>query len=509
MKVYVQRLIVLGLFLVSSYTFVMAQDSADPDYLNKLLLDGVQEVTISKLSMTDVFDKSSTWESYNDDTSTLEVKKGVYHMFHKGNSFAWGLNGENESDTVIQVKTLQNSEEKSNYYGVICRADPSNNGYGYYFEITGDGFYGIARVDGSDFHMLVDWTESKAINQGQDANEMIAVCAGNYLALYVNEVLLAETNDDTFSEGQTGLTAGAFADTSEVDISFDDVNIWQAEVSGGATSVAPAGQPEVLKDFGGDSEAAVAELEQLGVIPSGSTLIFGEDYAYFTGRGSWFTPLASRSPRKNIVAGGELTFTIGNKNAFELCTLTTRINTDDQGTATTYIDVGLGNDGFVYIFDRFSESQDSSLEIGPNLLNLNQPHHLLFLLIDDKATIYVDGKLEISDFTIVERSGSYGIGLLGEGPQARCEGRNIWAYAVPSARPGECVVSAGGAVNKRNGPGTNFGTAGQLPAGEEATVIGQNQASDGKTWWQLDDESWVREDVVTAIGDCAGVPSVS
>lgn len=507
MKTHIQRVIILGLLLIGSYTVSLAQDTS-PDDLNRLLLDGAQEVSVSKISMSDVFDKSSEWEIYSDDAITLEIAKGVYHMFLKGDTYTWGLNGENDTDTVIQAKTQQNSEEDNNSYGVICRADASNNGNGYYFEISGDGYYAITLVNGDDIRMLVEWAQSKAINQGQEANELVAVCAGNYLALYVNEVLVAETNDDTLSEGQTGLTVSAFDEQAEVDISFDDVNVWHAKLTGETVSIVTPQQSSTLENFDGASEDAIAELEDLGLIPSGSTLIFGEDYAFFTGQGSWFTPLASRSPRKNIVAGGELTFTVGNTDAFELCTLTARIKTNDQGTATTYVDVGIGNDGYAYVFDRFSESQDTALEVGSSLLNLDQAHHLLFLLIDNKATVYVDGKLEISDFTIVERSGSYGIALLGEGPRAKCEGRNIWAYAVPSVRPGECVVSSSSAVNKRSGPGTNFGTAGQLPAGEEAVVIGQNRGSDGKTWWQLEDENWVREDVVNAIGDCAEVPSV-
>ena len=116
--------------------------------------------------------------------------------------------------------------------------------------------------------------------------------------------------------------------------------------------------------------------------------------------------------------------------------------------------------------------------------------------------------MEITGFKVAERSGTYGIALTGNGPKARCDGRNIWAFAVPSVKPGECAVSSTKAANKRKGPGTTFAAAGQLAAGDDALVIGQAKGADRKTWWQLEDETWVRDDLVTAVGDCANVPIV-
>ena len=128
--------------------------------------------------------------------------------------------------------------------------------------------------------------------------------------------------------------------------------------------------------------------------------------------------------------------------------------------------------------------------------------------VDDKANLFVDGKLLIQDFEVVKRPGTYGIALLGEGAKAKCEGRNIWAYQIPASTTGECTVNSSKNINKRGGPGTSFDSAGQLKAGTDAVVIGQAKGSDGLTWWQLDDESWVREDVVTETGDCTSIPIV-
>ena len=162
------------------FAHVFAEDSSDPTAVNKLLSDGQTEVTADKLLQEVTFDKGTGWELFSDDTTKLAIAKGVYQMSSKGNATAWGLNNSSATDTVIQVKAKQISKNTDNAYGVMCKANISNNGDGYYFQISGDGFYTIAKLNG-DWTTLVDWAESKAINKGQDENEITAVCAGNYL----------------------------------------------------------------------------------------------------------------------------------------------------------------------------------------------------------------------------------------------------------------------------------------------------------------------------------------
>ncbi len=512
MKTLIFRLALVLIFSIAFSARVSAQNSDNPSVLNKLLTDGEQEVIVDKLLQNVTFDNKTDWETSSDSTYDLTIKNGIYHMGLTGNLSLWGINDDSQDDTVIQVNTNQLSASIENVYGVMCRANINNSGDAYYFEISGDGYYSITKIKGDSATPLVDWDESKAINTGKAENEITAVCVGDYLAMYVNDVLVAETNDDTFTKGVTGLTAGAFADETDVSIEIDNVRIWSASLSSDTPTAALAPAKielaESLTSYDSESKDAIKELEQLGMIPSGSSLIFAEKYAYFTGQGSWFTPLARRAPHKNIVMGGELTFTVGSTSSYETCSMTGRIQTNDRGTATTYVDVGIGNDSVAYIFDVFSEAQDGKFESGITRLNLRIPHHILFMLIDDVANLYVDGELEISNFKVAERSGTYGIALYGVGPKARCDGRNLWAYAMPNLQPGECAVTSNRNANKRTGPGTTFDTAGQLIAGDESIVSGQTKASDGKTWWQLEDETWVREDLVTANGDCANIPII-
>ncbi len=71
------------------------------------------------------------------------------------------------------------------------------------------------------------------------------------------------------------------------------------------------------------------------------------------------------------------------------------------------------------------------------------------------------------------------------------------------------VVTAGNDVNRRSGPGTGYGVQSMLTVGEApATVTGVATDTAGQAWWQLEDGTFVRGDVVIASGPCDNVPEV-
>lgn len=263
--------------------------------------------------------------------------------------------------------------------------------------------------------------------------------------------------------------------------------------------------PRSLEDSGKTWQEAIAELQELEVIGTGGSLVFNENYAFFSGQGSWFTSLARNSPFTDIVMAGELTFTPGNLDELEQCILSSRLIATATGT-TTYLDVGITNQGDLVVFDANPRTETPLIAYRPLELDLTQKVNILYLAIGDTITVYVNGKLIVEDAIIEKRAGTYGISLIGKGADARCEGRNIWVYQSPVFEKGVCNISSTGAVNKRSGPGTNFDRAGQLAGG--VNVKATAQGNDGSfTWWKLEDESWVREDVVTASGDCASLPT--
>ncbi|HEX6387434.1 MAG TPA: hypothetical protein VF177_22430 [Anaerolineae bacterium] len=189
------------------------------------------QYTLGDVSLTEGFTQVDAWEQYADpDTGTdLQVADGAYRMQTGDNGYIWGLNEQEHNDIVIEVTASPASSHLNNAYGVMCRADTSNNGDGYYFLISGDGFYSIARGEGDDITPLVEWQESSAINEGQASNELRAICVGDYLALYINDKFLAETRDSAYGSGYAGFAAAAFAEGS-IDVSFDDLTVWEASL---------------------------------------------------------------------------------------------------------------------------------------------------------------------------------------------------------------------------------------------------------------------------------------
>ena len=74
---------------------------------------------------------------------------------------------------------------------------------------------------------LVDWTASDAIEVGPGRNHIRAICAGDYLAMYINDQFVGDATDDTYSSGQVGLAASA-ANVLGVRVEFDNLIVSEA-----------------------------------------------------------------------------------------------------------------------------------------------------------------------------------------------------------------------------------------------------------------------------------------
>jgi hypothetical protein len=131
--------------------------------------------------------------------------------------------------TADAVETAESTEQATAEATLEFGASQSSgvqvsNGDGYLFLIQGTGSYGIFRSRNRALTPLVNWTASSAVRVGPGRNHIRAICAGNYLAMYVNDVFVAEANDDAFLEGQVGLVASA-ANRLGIDVEFDNLQI--------------------------------------------------------------------------------------------------------------------------------------------------------------------------------------------------------------------------------------------------------------------------------------------
>jgi len=181
----------------------------------------------SDILFSDSFaDESSGWEIGDYSGGRVGYWNGEYYVTSLGDGQTmWGLANRGFDDVAIKVRSQQVSapSNDNNDYGVICRANA--DGAGYFFLISGDGFFAILRGDANDqFDQLIDWTSSNAINQGNSSNQIQVTCEGENLSLQVNGELLASVKDSRYSAGDIALTATSYEDTS-TEIHFDDIEV--------------------------------------------------------------------------------------------------------------------------------------------------------------------------------------------------------------------------------------------------------------------------------------------
>lgn len=179
------------------------------------------------------FDASYEWENYTNagQRVNFRIEDGAYRAEMRDRGFMWVLNSTAHTDVVIQVDAQQVSTFRNNAYGLMCRAAPTNDGDGYYFFISGDGYFTIRRGATDEVPPLIPWTRTDAVQQDQAINRIRVACVGEYLSLTVNGQFVAETTDDRYHRGFAGLSAGVVAD-GDVDIRFDELRIWEGRVAG-------------------------------------------------------------------------------------------------------------------------------------------------------------------------------------------------------------------------------------------------------------------------------------
>lgn len=185
-----------------------------------------QQYTPGTVLLDEDFSDPYSWQEIVDSNlgADFRISDNAYHAHIAPESFMWALNRQMHDDVIIEVDAWQVSDYNDNAYGVMCRADPANSGEGYYFIISGDGFWTIRRGRSDRAEALVEFSHSPAIKKGTALNKLRVICIDDYLALYINGEFAGETHDRMYSRGYAGLTV-ASAGNAATEIQFDNVII--------------------------------------------------------------------------------------------------------------------------------------------------------------------------------------------------------------------------------------------------------------------------------------------
>jgi hypothetical protein len=171
----------------------------------------------------------SGWETYNDEYVEKGYEDGAYKIYVIEKSLTtWstipitGTGGRNFGDFILEVEATPVGGPDENDYGVLFRYQDEDNYYTY--EISADGQFAVTKVVDGQRKALADWSRTRYINQGKNANILEVVCNGTAMDFYVNGEYLAGVSDNTFSKGAIGLMAGTFT-RKGVRVEFDNLRV--------------------------------------------------------------------------------------------------------------------------------------------------------------------------------------------------------------------------------------------------------------------------------------------
>lgn len=184
-------------------------------------------LNISLPDYRDDFSRDHVWgESITDATTNL-IRDGELHAIDHlvDNAVWWSATLPTGSNTYVEVTATIGEciGKDSAGIGVRIGEDLSS---GYTLELSCDGHYRIRRFYLGTVSVLQDWTFSRAILQGQGAENRIGfVARGGLLFGFANGEFLGTSEDFTFSNGTFAIFANA-TETPDFTVIFDDFWLW-------------------------------------------------------------------------------------------------------------------------------------------------------------------------------------------------------------------------------------------------------------------------------------------
>ncbi|MBP8293364.1 MAG: hypothetical protein KAX65_11365 [Caldilineaceae bacterium] len=157
------------------------------------------------------------------DDMTATVRSGGLHLAVTAPQLVgWSSADVSVDDFLLEVDASIDDPNLPGQVGVFFRKVDDGNYY--YFAIEQGGNFGLWKKVENNWSTLIDWTPSSAI--ATDAVNRLGVWAeGSTIALFVNDLPLAQVTDDAFASGVIAVAAGTFAEP-ELTAVFDDVAVW-------------------------------------------------------------------------------------------------------------------------------------------------------------------------------------------------------------------------------------------------------------------------------------------
>ncbi len=180
------------------------------------------------LLLKDDFSQSGTsWEIWSKDgISAVGLVDGKLTMIlQQPNTDIVTTNHVNQSNVELSVFVQKEHGSSDNLIGLVCRYQNDDNYYG--FLISSDGYFGIVKKTNGKVDLLnSDMMQySEIIYKGNAQNHLSAVCDGEVLNFFVNDVELARITDNDLTYGGNGFVIGSFSEPNDLVVSFDEFTL--------------------------------------------------------------------------------------------------------------------------------------------------------------------------------------------------------------------------------------------------------------------------------------------
>ena len=193
----------------------------------------VPDTEVPETILRELFDSEGSWIVGQDATAAGRIANGVYEMtIDQSWDIFWVTSGHNFADGIYEVEAKHESGIVDNGFVMLFRVDVEQQRF-YMFKVSSDGYVFIGRCNEgcSEVNSLVatDWFSSSAINQGEEATNVLRVIAsGSEMSFFVNGEEVGQASDEVLTQGDIGLMAETFA-PGGLQVAFDNFSVTPLE----------------------------------------------------------------------------------------------------------------------------------------------------------------------------------------------------------------------------------------------------------------------------------------
>lgn len=180
------------------------------------------EITI--LFEDDFSDNSNSWALGDDASRSMYLENGKYYFYHKeeeGTWFNWNfVNIDPDLDFVIRSTMKLYVGDESSGFGLVWGMEDVENYLT--FNISGDGYYRYARESGSNWDLIIPWTDDFSVHMYNLPNILEVKKNRDNYEFYVNGNYLASSPFSGFSGEKLGFMVNNY-----MKIEIDDLLVAQ------------------------------------------------------------------------------------------------------------------------------------------------------------------------------------------------------------------------------------------------------------------------------------------